>query len=620
MSSSKPSESAAINPYAGPRDDEPLTEEELAILLAIPRAAENIPNAIAFRIPLGIDPSMGWIDVTWSEARSIIARLAAIWGTRLSDMVADKESSPIGPGTTICLFVQPSVIVLFHILAFWALGCTPQFLSLSLDPDTIDLYLNQSGCRVAIYSGISENWVGSRREVFCGTMIPLPKDEYAHRLAEAEKQSPGSAFSWPEPRRPTPAVILHSSGTTGLAKLCSFSLYFYTLGPPPIASNGRTTAQDIANTNIKTPYNHPHLIFSPPYWQSFYNSLFRRLVAGIPTALACIPDMMKFPSNQFMVWVRALDVGSVSCAPRYLCRALQSESDIALLRSLYMIVTSGSALDNTTSDLIEKHKLKFTNAYGCTEMTGILYATKPPYTHLRITSIWPALVYPISDTQPDGSCQVQLWHSISTSRQLAHLYAKGGVPLRIEPYPGPGPHQGEPAVNLGDVFEQVGLPPNSDRDFAYVYLGRSDDMIKLAGGGGWNMNAALYESRIQSLLDSHLIGWTVDAIQLFGSNLLCTALVVQVSEAHGAQKTDANPKVGHWVEEVNKDLKLGPRRQVHTQKRLLVITPDDACGPAAEYIKENRIRLSTTHKHTLQRWKNVEAFQVWLNMLDFSEE
>ncbi|KDN47247.1 hypothetical protein RSAG8_03726, partial [Rhizoctonia solani AG-8 WAC10335] len=145
-------------------------------------------------------------------------------------------------------------------------------------------------------------------------------------------------------------------------------------------------------------------------------------------------------------------------------------------------------------------------------------------------------------------------------------------------------------------------------------------MIKLAGGGGWNMNAVLYESRIRSLLDSRLVGWTVDAVQLFGSNLLCTVLVVQFSSSHQAQKTDANPKVDNWVEEVNEELKLGPRKRVHTQKRLLVITPGAAYGPSADYIRKSRIRLSTTHKHTLQRWKNVEMFQVWLDRLDFSEE
>ncbi|KDN47246.1 hypothetical protein RSAG8_03725, partial [Rhizoctonia solani AG-8 WAC10335] len=180
---------AASHAYAGPRDDEPLTEKELAILLAIPRAAEKAPNATAFRIPLGIGPSLGWIDVTWSEARSIIAgaRLAATWTIRLSDLILNQDSSSVGPGMAICLLVQPSVVALFHILAFWALGCTPQFLSLSLDDDTIDLYLNKSGCRVAIYSGISESWVQTKRKVFRGSMIPLPEAEYAHRLAEAER-------------------------------------------------------------------------------------------------------------------------------------------------------------------------------------------------------------------------------------------------------------------------------------------------------------------------------------------------------------------------------------------------------------------------------------------------
>ncbi|KAJ1304159.1 hypothetical protein OPQ81_008559 [Rhizoctonia solani] len=47
------------NAYEGPDDNDPLTEKELEILLAIPRAAENTPNDTAFRIPLGADPLYG---------------------------------------------------------------------------------------------------------------------------------------------------------------------------------------------------------------------------------------------------------------------------------------------------------------------------------------------------------------------------------------------------------------------------------------------------------------------------------------------------------------------------------------------------------------------------------
>ncbi|CUA76998.1 Potassium voltage-gated channel subfamily H member 2 [Rhizoctonia solani] len=621
MTHLRPNEPTPSDAYEGPRDDQPLTEEELSILLAIPRAAENAPNSTAFRIPLGIDPSLGWIDVTWSEARSIVARLAATWATRISDLTSNQNSPPVGPGITVCILVQPSVTALFHIFAFWALGCTVQFISLSLDEETIDLYLNKSGCKVVVYSNISGDWIRVREKSFNGPLVSLPENEYAHQLAKTEKGGGELAVPWPKPQRPTPAVVLHSSATTGIAKLLSFSLYYYTLGLPKTIQNARPAMPHISNPNLKTPMTHPFLIFSPPYWQSFHGSLFNHLVSGTSTTFAHVPDIMKLPSSQLITWARALDVGGMLCAPRFLQQSLASdfEDNSSFLQSLYMVVVCGSAIDDSTSALIEKHGLKFMNAYGCTEMGGVLYTTQAPYTHLRMPITLAPLVHPISDIEPNGSRQVQLWHSLSTSPQLAHLYAKGGVPLQIEPYPGTGPHAGKPAVNLGDVFEQVRLPPNSDSEFAYVHLGRSDDVIKLSGGGGWNMNAAPYETRIRSLISSRQIGWTVDTVQLFGGNLPCTVLVIQISPSGEMQNADAIPDLGSLVTEANEEFKLESRKRVHIQKRLLVITPNDVRGPDAAYIRENRIRLSTTHKHTIQRWKNVQTFRVWLDRLDFSE-
>ncbi|KAG8727967.1 hypothetical protein FRC11_012071 [Ceratobasidium sp. 423] len=259
--------------------------------------------------------------------------------------------------------------------------------------------------------------------------------------------------------------------------------------------------------------------------------------------------------------------------------------------------------------------------YGSSEIAGILYAMQAPYTHLRIPAGSPPLVTPIVNSQSDGSLQVQLWHSLSTSPQLAHLYAKGGVPLKFEPFPGPGPHEGEPAVNLGDIFELVRLPPGSGAEFAYVHLGRSDDFVKLSGGVGWIFNVAPYESRIRSLVCSCQPGWTVDGVQLFGTGLPCATLVIQLSGDTEGQERRTNflEDLGNLVERANKEFKLGPGQRVHTRKRLLVITPDKVWGPESRYIQENRVRLSMTHKHTLQRWKNVQAFQAWCNRLDFSE-
>lgn len=181
-------------PYAGPRDDDPLTEAELSLLLAIPRAAKSTPNATLFRLPLGPDPALGWVDVTCAETYSVVSRLAAIWRDRLSELLGERTDgvvteSKVGPGTTICILSCPPVNALFHLFAFWALGCTVQFFSTGVKEEVVDSNLRQSGCKVVLHSGVDDVWIEGREAHFEGKVVRLAEDEYAHRLAQAEKEN-----------------------------------------------------------------------------------------------------------------------------------------------------------------------------------------------------------------------------------------------------------------------------------------------------------------------------------------------------------------------------------------------------------------------------------------------
>jgi hypothetical protein len=266
------------------------------------------------------------------------------------------------------------------------------------------------------------------------------------------------------------------------------------------------------------------------------------------------------------------------------------------------------------------------------ELIRQMYASRAPFTHLRpYPDVPPPLVLPVSDPSPDGSRQVQLWHSVSTSPALAHLVAQGGVPLKLEPFPGEGPHHGELAINWGDVFKEVRVASRIGSETVYVHLGRADDQIRLGVSGMANINASAYEFQLRSAIESHLGGrsgtcgdrWILDAVQLFGSNRPCTSLVVQLrpssQEEGSGLNEDLLQKLCSSVEEVNEKLKLGPRIRVHHGKRMLVLTSDSVHGPGAERLQGEFPRLMVTHKRTLQRWRNVQTFKPWLEGLDYSE-
>ncbi|KAF8755542.1 hypothetical protein RHS01_05040 [Rhizoctonia solani] len=468
----------------------PLTDDELSLLLAIPRAAESTPNSTLFRLPLGPHPSMGFVDATCAEVRSIVARLASTWKTKLSELLR-KPDEPgcersIGPGTTICIMVEPSFHGIFHLLAFWAIGCTIQFVS-AVDPEVGITQLNEY------------TW----RKGFDGAIIQLPEQEQPHRLVQAEKHGQHNTFyPWPTAQRPTPAFILQSSGTTGVPKLLRFSLYFYTIG----LANHRQNQFSLARLSrtYKSPYTHPRLVLVPFYWPSFYTYLVITLATGTPMAFAYFMDVLRLTGNKIV--------------------------------DLLSLSFGGSAMDVALSHTLERLKIPVTNVYGSSELGNILIARKAPYTHLTpLRAKLPPLVRPISEYGPDGSRYVELWVLASSSVHITHHLAYGGVPIKLEPFPGDGPHNGEPAFNLEDIFKEITInnASGSGSKTVYIHAGRRGDQLRLTGLGVADIDAPLYEGLFTSEANARMVQldgrpWTVDVVELFGTNMPSTSLVIEL--------------------------------------------------------------------------------------------
>lgn len=176
-----------------PIDTRPLSQSELTILLALPRAAEATPDAVFFKIPRGPDPSLGYVDVSCAEAAAIVSRLAAVWDTRLSELgLAPNERN----GPTIAIAVEPCVHAFFHHLAFWALGCCLQYFETNIQLTDIEALLKNGESTILIYS--KDNLQELARNIEDRLRIPiiaLPEEEHAINLAIREKEgaSPGAS-------------------------------------------------------------------------------------------------------------------------------------------------------------------------------------------------------------------------------------------------------------------------------------------------------------------------------------------------------------------------------------------------------------------------------------------
>ncbi|KAJ1302138.1 hypothetical protein OPQ81_000967 [Rhizoctonia solani] len=635
-----PEPSASLpSPYSGPKDDDPLTDDELTLLLAIPRAAVSTPDATLFRLPLGHDPLMGWIDATCAQVYHIVSRLAEIWKSRLLKLLS-KPGDPVsdssfGPGTTVCIATRPDFHGIFHLLAFWAIGCTVQFIPMQCPSVVVD-QLNESGCKVVLYSGFDDGWVETWRKEFDGVVVQLPEEEQAHQLAKMEIQTQaGTTLPWPAPRRPTPALILQTSGTSGKPKILRMSLYYYTM---ELAYNCQSYLASARSNGIsKTPYSHPRMAPVPFYWSSFFRYLFMHLATATPMAFVHLTNIFEFSPSQFVGWAKALDVGAIACVAGLVRQIPKATLEVHLefFRSLFSFTFSGSSIDDNLSNLYESLKVPITNLYGTSELSRILYAPKAPYTHLRpFPDIPSPLVHPISERAPDGSRYVELWLTPAMSPRLAHQLAYGGVPMKLEPFPGNGPHNGELAVNLGDIFRELTVRNGAGSETVYIHVGRHGDQIRLGGSAFGGVNAALYEATLGSRVSacvgqSGSAAWTLDGIQLFGNNMPCTALVIQLSmdkDLVGSCEADIwnilpVQELYGLVEEANDSMRLTGCTRVHTGKRTLIMSSDGAYvhGPGSERLAGSNVSLSMTHKRTLKRWENVYKLKPWLDGLDFSE-
>ncbi|CAE6451267.1 unnamed protein product [Rhizoctonia solani] len=289
-------------------------------------------------------------------------------------------------------------------------------------------------------------------------------------------------------------------------------------------------------------------------------------------------------------------------------------------------------MSDTLSQVFEELRIPITNFFGSSELGLVMYARKAPYTQLRpCYGISPPLVYPISEYGPDGSRHVELWFTPEMSSHLTHQLACSQIPIKLEPFPGDGPHKGKLALNFEDIFQELTITnhSNSKSETVYVHVGRHTDEVRLGEGGFGSLNATTYEETLLSEISARIgqpgsYPWTVAGTQLFGNNMACTALVIQLSvnQDPGTDPQSNLPihELYDSVEKTNDTLGLTGCRRVHTGKRTLIISSDGSFthGPGSERLGGQGVLLSLTHKRTPKRWENVCKFKPWLDGLDFS--
>ncbi|KAF8595949.1 hypothetical protein BDV93DRAFT_528329 [Ceratobasidium sp. AG-I] len=636
--------------------DAPLSRSELKLLLALPRAAEATPNATLFKIPCGPDPKLGFIDVSCTEAASIVSRLAAAWGPRLSPL---HKNLPENQCPNIGFAVKPPVHGFFHRLAFWALGYCVQYFDVDFAEEVVDGLLRDGACTTILYLGDDmKEWAAGCTDRLKIPVLELPEEEFAINLAKREKEGPGRpAPPWPEARRPVPSIILHSSSSTNHPKLLRFPLQYW-------AQNLESHSEIIQSSGSLPSTVTPRaiLMVSPPYWHTFANILVLHLATLVPFALVHTTDTGTMPAAKVLDWLvasGAADTVVFSLQAREMLHLAfnaentpQRQEWARVITNMEKVGITGSDIDEELSDTFVRNGVTAMNLFGTSELGGLLLGTRPPYHYLRpYPDVPPPLAFPMSesgsDTHEDGSGiqrrLVQLWTLVSSHPRLKSFASVPLVQLNIEPYPGAGAAHGQPATKWGDLFYELRIPLDpEDKDhpdiispdggvteLVYLHAGRADDHIRLSSSD--DVNAFEVETALGVALRSQLEsleGWELDTVQIFGTNRLHTALVVQLQRVgDGGSTADAVVQaVREAVKNVNREEKLSKETEIDAYRRTLVVTTFGEHLKVADEANWNTqveqsvskcgdLILSQTHKHTLQRWKNVKKFEPWLEQV-----
>ncbi|KAF8755541.1 hypothetical protein RHS01_05041 [Rhizoctonia solani] len=400
--------------HPGPSDADPLTDDELSLLLAIP--ARGVHSQL-YALPTSTRPPPLYGICRCHLRRSPLycCTLSQHMETKLSELLRKPDESgcerSIGPGTTICIMVshrsmESSICLLFGLSGARFNLCRSRILVWGLISST------NANARSWCAPGFDEEWIIARESEFNGAIVSLPEEEQAHILVQKKRNRAMTA---------TPVAFVHS-----------------------------------ANFHV-----------------------------------------LRFDPSVFIDWAKTLDVGAITCSsglvrqiPAAMLETTRSFSEVCF-HCLYWI-----SLDCASSSVFERLGIFITNIYGSSEFGRILNSSNAPYTHLRPWGGTPApLVRATSEYASDGTRYVELWISCKTSLRLSHHLSNGGVPVKLEPFPGDGPHKGEPAINLEDIFQERTIvnESNSKIETVYIHAGRHSDQLRLSGKGYGNIDAASYE-------------------------------------------------------------------------------------------------------------------------------
>ncbi|KAI0905314.1 hypothetical protein F4823DRAFT_632972 [Ustulina deusta] len=343
---------------------------------------------------------------------------------------------------TVAIFLESGLGLFVHLMALMGLGVPAVLLSARLSATAIRHLLQKTGAGVLLtsprqWSSLSED---QRHEI-----AGLVDVQFAHPYDLSSHPDSAGFTLAPVSDQFCGALILHSSGTTGLPKpiphpqrfLLSFA-----------ACHDFSPGGDVSGLSVSTlPLYHGFGLVSP------------LLALGIGKP-CCFPASASLPTAESTIELLSeTRARSLLTVPSILEDALRhlSDNELDVLRDLEFVVIGGGAINAGVAASLAGRGVKLLNHFGATEVGPLAPIAVPDagydWRYVRLRRDLEYELVPIADGSGHGSSDIDLWQL--NVRTIGH----------------------NSVFSLADKLKRR---PGEDRDVQL--LGRSDDLIVLATG------------------------------------------------------------------------------------------------------------------------------------------
>ncbi|CEH12627.1 AMP-dependent synthetase/ligase [Ceraceosorus bombacis] len=492
-------------------------------------------DPLAIRSPGARLPHFAAAPKVEAEDVQLGSRIVAHLAQHYAPLVEQLEES----NRLVAIYCQPPIHAFFHHFALWALGVGVLFLDQNLDaclrhdliaPAQAILYCTH------VQSPKDAQWVEALQVKHKWQLHPQQHGALAMAQWAQQQQQQESIDvpEWPRTiKMPHPALVNHTSASTGVPKHCFTAIHFWSRGLKRTAMAFLGAQADTLPTQL---HQRGRLLTTNCFFFTYTAYITLQWIVGQPVIVPHPADGKTCTPTEWLETIALSDAahfGTYPTVAEEMVRIARGNARYqAALRKLDSLAVMGAPVEPHLDALFRDFGIKQVhNIYGVSEFGRVMSSKSPPMrldalaagpgsNHLVFTPLPPS-----SDNDKQTTeTEYQAWSIIERNPKLQANIQQGGIHVKVEPFAGPGADHGKPCINLADLFVRLPDAPGQTEPF-WKLVGRSSDVIVYANT--LSANASALEAKLAKCLRDRSPRDTVTAVQVLGHGKPWSACLIQ---------------------------------------------------------------------------------------------